>query len=104
MNSNQATFAVVVLSLSAIGFGLLDSELQAQTEIHAEPSTPEVRHQPTVSPSPTQVIVLPTVEIRGDRPKTAAKAKAAPCKARDEGTRDLDQGSGSVHTWTFCSR
>lgn len=32
------------------------------------------------------------------------KSPKTDCVARNEGTRDLTQGSGTVRTWTFCGK
>lgn len=47
------------------------------------------------------VIGLAPMTIVAPRPQ-APKPQKKPCKAQDEGTRDLVQGRGTVRTFTFC--
>lgn len=46
--------------------------------------------QAPTSPKPTRPVAKPA-------------ALQAPCEARNEGTRALVQGSGTVRTYTFCA-
>jgi hypothetical protein len=47
----------------------------------------------------------PALLVRApQKPAAAPKAQKAPCASRDEGKRDLIQGSGTVRTFSFCAR
>lgn len=79
-----------------------------QTGSFEEPSAAAATARPTAKAAPKttvtasyeepEEIVLPETVIVADH----GKAHRAPCRAQDEGTRELVQGRGTVRTWTFC--
>lgn len=99
-------------------FGLVLGTSIAFVSADYEPSSYHTQATETVRPvsPPTSIevagsiakvqptIEVPEVKIVGDRPVQFVVAKTRkPCDAHDEGTRDLEQGSGTVHTYTFCN-
>lgn len=91
------SFAVAVPLATAITTGSFE-----------EPSAAAATARPASKPAPKttvpaayeepEAIELPETVIVAARPKPAK----APCRAQDEGTRELVQGHGTVRTWTFC--
>lgn len=95
-------------------FAVVNDSSSKGTRMHSQDRTESVR--PTSPPTSIEVagsiarsegiITLPTIAIVGQRPtmNVVAVTRKTPCKAQDEGTRDLVQGSGTVRTYTFCAR
>jgi hypothetical protein len=115
MNHSFAKLVASVLALTSVAFpvtvaylnGNLDSGEKAHTVIEAaHGAVDEIGSMEstltTVKPS-EGIVDLPVTVILVHRGAIAARTMTE-CSARQEGTRDLVQGSGTVRTWTFCSK
>lgn len=92
------SFAVAVPLATAITTGSFEEpSAAAATARPASKPAPKATVAATYE-EPSATIEMPETVIVAARHKPAK----APCRAQDEGTRELVQGRGTVRTFTFC--
>jgi hypothetical protein len=102
MNKTQTIVSVLMVGLAMGAPAISAVQNGAWDAPSAQVAAPITTQAPEAVPTPTKaepaVIVVPTVVIVGGH----ARKPKTPCVARDEGTRELTQGHGTVRTFTFC--
>ena len=89
MNKTQTIVSVLMVGLAMGAPAISAVQNGAWDAPSASVATPIAKMAPKA---------VPTVVIVGGH----ARKPKTPCVARDEGTRELTQGHGTVRTFTFC--
>jgi hypothetical protein len=103
MTMNKVILTVSVVAVAAWGFLTWDQVSQAVPKGERAVAAAPSHHIAVVVPKAETTVVLPETQIYGFRPAALRTTPKTPCRATNEGTRDLIQGSGTVRTYTFCN-